>query len=792
MADDPTIRWTQATRFGILIDEAADAWHSGHVTDLLELDNGGLLVATETGGVWLLDANNAALPLSDAWPAPDINCLARGPDSQRHFFAGCSGGAILETDAAALAPLLAWQPVTPLPADAGIVSRIVVIPRLRRIVVACLARLGPGAVPVGGGIYWSAIPPTPSGPAHPPRPPYHWHRAVVDEESRDGYFDLAVAATGGRTPRENLEDVREISLVAGAQTGGVYVGGWDRAGSLALRRARQIDDAFTEVTVFADAGRCSVASCEARPNVCYATCAIPDGRLMQVVRSEDGGSVWKRCGTALEDAAPGALLAAGLLAGAGEQGHRWNNRIAVAPYDADLVAFGWQPTPDWAAGPFLSVDGGRHWRHAGEGGTHLHSDFHALRFTADPAPAGGRILYLGSDGGVASIDLDAYLAGTGQPFRSDYNRNLPTLQCYSTLVATATQSRQFYGTITASAHEPGLIAAGVQDNGNLFCRSFAAGAAPWVHLDGGDGGWTAFLADAELAHNQMGEAVEVALLGAAGVDRDVVAPVTQPPDPAGLKAPEGTATGPVGAAVARPTHRNAAGQLLVAVAGLGNQIFGLYADDADFVTPYHWETIAALPMGIAIGAVASYGGGTIYAGTSKDGRMFAVDTAQGAATEQPVVLPKPSPGTQMGGGRFTRILAFGEGDLFAVLNGASERSLTPIILLTPVVYSYVVRLNGGQWKPTQGTGLPGDYMWGGEAVAAPRSRAPRALVVATDDAVYISRDDGQTWQRASQGLPRRAHCGDLRFVADEEGGANLYLGTYGRSVWIAQLRPPDP
>ena len=67
----------------------------------------------------------------------------------------------------------------------------------------------------------------------------------------------------------------------------------------------------------------------------------------------------------------------------------------------------------------------------------------------------------------------------------------------------------------------------------------------------------------------------------------------------------------------------------------------------------------------------------------------------------------------------------------------------------------------------------------------------RALVVSTDDKVYISRDDGQNWQPAALGLPRRPHCGDLRFVRDEEGGANLYLGTYGRSVWVAELLPQN-
>jgi hypothetical protein len=53
MADDPRFKWELATPYGISIDDKQDAWWSGHVTDILELDggHGGLLVATQSGGV---------------------------------------------------------------------------------------------------------------------------------------------------------------------------------------------------------------------------------------------------------------------------------------------------------------------------------------------------------------------------------------------------------------------------------------------------------------------------------------------------------------------------------------------------------------------------------------------------------------------------------------------------------------------------------------------------------------------------------------------------------------------
>ena len=54
----------------------------------------------------------------------------------------------------------------------------------------------------------------------------------------------------------------------------------------------------------------------------------------------------------------------------------------------------------------------------------------------------------------------------------------------------------------------------------------------------------------------------------------------------------------------------------------------------------------------------------------------------------------------------------------------------------------------------------------------------------------MGNDDGTTWTEASQGLPERPHCSDLRIGKSRDGGRDLYLGTYGRSVWRAQIALP--
>jgi hypothetical protein len=192
-----------------------------------------------------------------------------------------------------------------------------------------------------------------------------------------------------------------------------------------------------------------------------------------------------------------------------------------------------------------------------------------------------------------------------------------------------------------------------------------------------------------------------------------------------------------------------------------------------------------------ITAIGSFSGEVVFAGTS-NGKMYRVDVRTGDSEEQRIVLPEPSPSTTMAGGAFTRIVGSSDSKMFACLVQATEEKksgagYSPPIS-APVEQSYVLRLDGDTWVTPPGIGLPGELMYGLVVVAAPGTRVPYGLLCSTDDAVYISRDDGQTWQRASRGLPRRPHCGDLRFVVDRSGAMTIHLGTYGRSVWSVLLK----
>jgi hypothetical protein len=83
-----------------------------------------------------------------------------------------------------------------------------------------------------------------------------------------------------------------------------------------------------------------------------------------------------------------------------------------------------------------------------------------------------------------------------------------------------------------------------------------------------------------------------------------------------------------------------------------------------------------------------------------------------------------------------------------------------------------------------GNGLPDAELFYGMEVIQDRERM--TLLVASDSRVYVTRDNGTTWQNASSGLPRRPHCADLRHVKQRDGNAFLYLSTCGRSVWASR------
>jgi hypothetical protein len=165
MDDDLSVRWSLANPLAIQMDDAGPVWHAGAARDVLARTPDTVLVATDTGGLWLAMRNGMALPVGD-FDRPDFACLAQGMHTPDHIYAG--GAGLYETDVSQALPISSWReipithPVTvedkfglkktvqvPVPT----VYQVVVTPQPRRIVVA-----------TPDGVFWADVPPAPKPP----------------------------------------------------------------------------------------------------------------------------------------------------------------------------------------------------------------------------------------------------------------------------------------------------------------------------------------------------------------------------------------------------------------------------------------------------------------------------------------------------------------------------------------------------------------------------------------------------------------------------------------------------
>ena len=86
--------WTPVAPFSL--KKGQNIWHARHVNDVLAVP-GGVLLASDTGGVWLVslislplpfsNVVTGVLPLSDSWERPDMRSLALGPEGFPHIYA---------------------------------------------------------------------------------------------------------------------------------------------------------------------------------------------------------------------------------------------------------------------------------------------------------------------------------------------------------------------------------------------------------------------------------------------------------------------------------------------------------------------------------------------------------------------------------------------------------------------------------------------------------------------------------------------------------------------------------
>jgi hypothetical protein len=713
------LNWQRAQSYAIQRDDFRTIWHAGHITALLT--NGvDLIAGTQTGGVWLLHsvvgpnalAGYTGTPLSEAWDTPDISCLTWGTEGAEAFVGTRAQAVFLLEFETVLGGHLTLKQSTILPVPFTDTVAMVTLTNPRRIVVV-----------TANNVWWSPIP-QPATHASG----YDWQQAQGLPMAN--YTGLAAGPAAS---------------VAVAAFGGPPTGVGTPPPGGAIHRGTFQGDALVFLASSIEGMNLSLmrttslASCDDQRERMYAVAAGTDNMILGVLVSRDGGVTWH-------------ARTSPNKAQAGFQGG-YNNCIAVSPQRPDLLVIGWL-----SGGPFFSDDGSESWQHplVQESSGHLHNDLHAVLLGRNPN--GPEPLYVGGDGGVA-VTLD-----TGLTYHSHFNRPLNNLQFYGGKKPTVRTN--YGGTLTASSRYPGLLASGLQDNGNVYrCPDARRGLSmprqadtPWLRQVGGDGELNRFVDRLGALLNFDNTNINLGLaLWNEKTNRF--------PDGAGTVIPaDDSASGVAPTAVdvvQKPTFRRN-GQLMYGATGSTGEgfIHGLFADDpaGDVPEARNAKLIRLGFAGSVVTALASLDGLSLMAGT-ETGRIVSLDCASGAVTQ--FALPDQAEGI------VSRI------EIFPAPQVAGSLPNNAFAL----VGNGILYFNGLFWSTTTGS----DWQTFAYDVATGR------LFAATDGDVFVSHDRARTWIDASVGLPVRPHCSDLRIAADGTGGRDLYLATYGHSVWRATI-----
>jgi len=724
---DDTIQWSQAGTTALAINKDQNIWHSGHVNAIVPLGGGAILVGSDTGGVWSVTANGDALPLSDDWDKPDISCMAIGPDSPNHFYAGAGAngvGAVYvsEPDSVFL-NFIKWHEV-PLvdsagnPLNTGTVQCMVVSRANRKLVLGC-----------DRGVFWADIPAL--GQQH-----VFTQTAFLPAM---GYSGAALGPNGIVVLATNGD---------GTSQSGILFGSWS-SGDLLFQRAT-----ITGAIDASQMHRTSLASCDGQLLVMYVLSAAADSSMLAVLKSTDGGQTWSRLQTTARGS-KGKNLPLETVEVTGLQGD-YNNCITVSPTDSAKVLVGWRN------GPWISQDGGMTWDapHLNDDDPHLHEDLHSLAF--DPSDPSGQTFYAGNDGGVVvTRDL-------GASYTNEHNQHLHTLQFEG-------NGREFYGVFTPHTRAPGVIGGGLQDNGNVYA-AIDSGSDEFRQIENSDGHVMAFLQTGHVLHyngNDVNKVTAHRWDGTQLVEGTIVPVNTRGPGSTDVSNGLPDAVVEV---VSVPTFRSPdTEQLMYAMAtafGSGD-VYGLFANDDG--GNMHWDYVGTVPISAQNGdvwALASLRGDNIFVGT-QDGRIFSLSPR----SKQPFEFGVPLRGTNPG--EIWRICILRDGVGYAIYSSQGQG-----FLLQSNFFSWDQL--GSNDNVARGVDFPTDegQIYGFDI---DRAAQPPTLFASTDTRVFVSRDQGDTWKIATKGLPRRAHCTELRAVAHDNGQRFLYLSTFGRSAWRAPL-----
>jgi hypothetical protein len=444
------------------------------------------------------------------------------------------------------------------------------------------------------------------------------------------------------------------------------------------------------------------------------------------------------------------------------------------------------------------------------GGPHAHDDTNKIRFY----PINGiPTLLMCTDGGLATTPAPNLAAGM-TTWKSGYNMRLTNLE-----VKTLSMSVDNYS--TGATNRGYLVAAATQDNAVSICLMPPTGQGFWTQIRQGDGQLCAYIPAPGV---QLPPSVETQQPGGVSqllaTDTDGYTSSTTPrffidggangpaspasPSnayqydlkydsiglPPGLSAANAQLIGLIFDGIASPqTWFSDSPRVAYGVAG------GLLQDNAAMPTQY--GNFAFIVSGDPDGThllmtplARIQGDGNLIAIFSSDATQLFVCMGDGSVWQLGAGLPRASypPGQALQETTVPTSFDLGTSPL-AKFAMTADGTLYMCASSSPLSNGYVLKRDPTTAQWSEDDISDGLFASSGIVSICADNSNPGVLYVATVTTVFAF--DGTQWYQAGGGLPRWPWATDIRFAQDNSGNSYLYLATYGRGIWTANLNLPS-
>lgn len=728
--------WRLTNPFGIKSGTETEMfWTSGRVNDILEIDDSTILTASDGSGVWKVRrGGGSAVGYSKQWNTPDMQTLSKYniPGTNRTlYFAG--GSTSMGTPGSGLPGSRGALYQTKHASAAPLLEEWEPVPLgtipLGSIIgpinkILVLQELNKIVLATANGIWSSNIP-----ASGLPRD-YVFRPAIFPANYTHAFYDLTESSGSG-----------VVASVFGSETPGstrgIFWGSF--SGNVLNFLPSRINGLVPGEEILI--GTTSVSSCNAAKNVVYAIAARDTGSALPLafLRSTNGGQSFNRLPIVITNNISPQFGISGMFR---------TNCIDVHPLNPAVVAFG------WVHGPFISSNSGASFV---EVESFLsHDDKASLVFSK----INMNRLYLGCDGGAVSFNNFRNSDNYGVDLT--WNMRLPTLQFVGPT------GRGWWGKLGVKNDQ---IGGGLQDNGVVHSEN----GQRWKYIQiGSDGSTVLYPACGGILWSNG--SYNVVYRNVSGTDLAIPITVFAP----GALRTNNTLFGVMCLVNGTERRRNARGQSMYAVAGnrfdtingMGelNNIYGIFANTDG--TGMHAEFLVTVTAAQSLtSAISSNGSDEILVGKASSCLVHQVWWDRNGRLGQ-------ATGSGMPARNDFRAVAGGVIDIPGSFEGFAFRmdeNGVGTVYYTP---------DGVVWNNIS-SGLPPEAFYSMDLF---RNSCKEILFVTTDKAVYATTNKGASWTNVSFGLPFVAHCSDIHVVPSDNCTTDIYLSTYGWSVWKAGIK----